>query len=189
MKLVVLTAVAISAALFPAHPASDDRVTFSKSPALVDVYDFVEITANVKGPRGNNPFTDASLTGNFQRSGGQAVSVDGFCDLQDGTIYRVRFMPTSPGKHSYTIKYQDGAGSATSSGLFEAKRASKRGIVRVDKDYPFHFIWEGTGEHYFWNSTTTYSLAGWNEETIRKSLDRLHALKVNRVRVALMARA
>jgi hypothetical protein len=55
MKLVVLAAVIISAALVPVHPASDDRVTFSKPPASVDVYDFFEMTVNVKSPRANNP--------------------------------------------------------------------------------------------------------------------------------------
>jgi Protein of unknown function (DUF4038)/Domain of unknown function (DUF5060)/Putative collagen-binding domain of a collagenase len=185
MKVVLLIPLVISFALLPAHPRSDDRVSFSSPPASVDVYDFVEIVIKIQTVPVRNPFTDATVTGTFIREGGP-VAVDGFCDSQDGTVYRIRFMPVSVGKHSYTIKYQDGGGSATSSGMFEARPANRRGMVRIDKSYPFHFVWEGTGEHYFWNSTTTYSLAGWDEETIRKSLDRLHGLKVNRVRVALM---
>jgi hypothetical protein len=58
--------------------------------------------------------------------------------------------------------------------------------VRIDKAHPWHFIWEGTGEHYFWNGTTTYWLLDWqDEDVIRQAIDRLARLKVNRIRVAL----
>lgn len=60
--------------------------------------------------------------------------------------------------------------------------------MRVDKQYPWRFRWEGTGEHYFWNGTTAYFLAGCDDETIRQSIDRLHRLKVNRLRVTLNGR-
>lgn len=58
----------------------------------------------------------------------------------------------------------------------------------MDKEHPWHFLWEGTGEHYFWNGTTTYWLLGWDDETIRGNIDRLARLKVNRLRVAINGR-
>jgi hypothetical protein len=73
-------------------------------------------------------------------------------------------------------------------GEFTARDAGRRGLVRVDKDHPWHFVWEGTGEHYFWNGTTTYWLMGWDDETIRSNIDRLSELKVNRLRVAINGR-
>src|SRR6185295_10396502 len=58
----------------------------------------------------------------------------------------------------------------------------------VDPNHPSHFIWRGTGEHFFWNGTTTYWLLGWDDENIRKNIDRLARLRVNRLRVLLNGR-
>ena len=94
-------------------------------------------------------------------------------------------MPTQPGDYSYSVTYRQGGlpglARPASSPL---ERAGRRGLLRVDKEHPWHFVWEGTGEHYFWNGTTTYWLLGWDDETIRGNIDRLARLKVNRLRVA-----
>jgi hypothetical protein len=56
----------------------------------------------------------------------------------------------------------------------------RRGALRIDPAYPWHFIWEGTGEHYFFNGTTAYWLVGWRDEPpIQYCIDRLARLKVN----------
>lgn len=60
--------------------------------------------------------------------------------------------------------------------------------IATINEHPWHFLWEGTGEHYFWNGTTTYWLLGWDDETIRSSIDRLSGLKVNRLRAAINGR-
>src|SRR4029077_8856474 len=61
--------------------------------------------------------------------------------------------------------------------------------LRVDPQYPWHFIWEGTGEHYFFNGTTAYWLMGWrDDQVIEYTVDRLHRLKVNRMRVTIAGR-
>jgi hypothetical protein len=53
----------------------------------------------------------------------------------------------------------------------------------VDKSYPWHFVWEGTGEHYFFNGTTAFWIAGWRDDRVIESIvDRLRRLKVNRIR-------
>jgi hypothetical protein len=57
--------------------------------------------------------------------------------------------------------------------------------VRVDPEHPFHFVREGTGKHWFWNSTTPYMLLGWDDESIATSIHRLADLGINRVRVAV----
>jgi hypothetical protein len=163
-------------------------VKFSQSAPAVDVYDFVEVVLNVERPDVANPFTDAVVAGEFAPEGGEAVRVDGFCDAADGSVFRVRFMPTRARRHTYSVEYQDGAFQASYSGEFTARDAGRRGLVRVDPEYPWHFIWEGTGEHYFYNGTTAYWLVGWDDENIRRNLDRLHSLQVTRVRSALMGR-
>jgi hypothetical protein len=54
----------------------------------------------------------------------------------------------------------------------------------VDPKYPWHFIWEGTGEHYFFNGTTAFWLMGFKEERIiNYSIERLVKMKINRMRV------
>jgi hypothetical protein len=157
-------------------PAS---VNFAPSAGPIDCYDFIEVTVNVKAPDAANPFTDASVEGRFGLAGGQQATVDGFCDSADGTVYRIRFMPTRPGEHIYSVVYRQGEYQAEHSGKFMARDSRRRGLIRVDREHPWHFLWEGTGEHYFWNGTTTYWLLGWDDETIRNSIDRLAGLKVN----------
>ena len=173
------------------EPATDQEpaeITFAESAAAVDVYDFVEVTINVPRPTAVNPFTDVVVAGEFSCEDGEPRKVDGFCDSQDGSVFRIRLMPTKPGLHRYSVTYRHGDFEVSHAGTFTARDAGRRGLVRVDPAYPWHFLWEGTGEHYFWNGTTTYWLMGWDDETIRSSLDRLHRLKVNRVRVVIMGR-
>ncbi|HVN81509.1 MAG TPA: DUF4038 domain-containing protein [Terriglobia bacterium] len=166
-------------------------VRSSQSALSVEAYDFVEVTLNVAGPDAKNPFIDASVEGQFGRVGESArLSVDGFCDSQDGSVYRIRFMPTSPGDYVYSATYRQGSYTKSLSGTFKAVKGNRKGVVRVDSQYPWHFIWSGTGEHYFWNATTAYWLMGWQDEkVITAAIDRLHRLKVNRVRVLVAGRS
>ena len=97
--------------------------------------------------------------------------------------------PPSPGDYTYSVVYRQGGFEKTWQGSFQAAAApgpAPRGPIRVDPQYPWHFIWEGTGEHYFFNGTTAFWLMGWRDERfIRNSIQRLHDLKINRMRVLL----
>jgi len=163
------------------------KVKFSQSAKEVYAYDFVEITISIDKPNVKNPFTDAVVKGEFKDET-NTIHVDGFCDSQDGSIFRIRFMPMKPGNYIYSVKYQQGDIEKAHHGEFSAIDGKKPGLVRVDPEYPWHFIWEGTGEHYFWNGTTTYWIVGWDDDTIFKSIDRLAKLKVNRIRATLSGR-
>jgi hypothetical protein len=167
---------------------AEPRVDFSASPFEVGCYDFVEVTLTVTQPQAKNPFTDVTVEGSFAPKGGQPLSVDGFCDSADGHVFRIRFMPSKPGVYTYTVKYREGTSEKAHQGTFEAKDGKKKGLVRVDPEFPSHFQWEGSKERYFWNGTTAYWLAGWDDETIKESLDRLDRLKITRVRAALDGR-
>jgi len=179
-------ALLLAPALLSAAPAA---VSFSTPATSVETYDFVEITASVTAPDANNCFSDASLSGAFGRAGSPRISVEGFCDAADGSTYRIRFMPSSPGDYRYDLDFHQGAFHQRSSGSFHAVPSRRRGPLGVDPGHPWHFIWEGTGEHYFFNGTTAYWLVNWKDErVIRYSVDRLHRLKVNRMRVAIFGR-
>ncbi len=182
----VLCAVLVAPAALYAAPAD---VSFTQSAGSVGCYDYVEIILKVDRPDASNPFTDVAVEGEFSQRGAEAVRVDGFCDAADGSAFRIRFMPTQPGDYRYSVTYRQGDYQASHTGQFKARNDKRRGLIRVDKEHPWHFVWEGTGKHYFWNSTTTYWLLGWRDDVvIRESLDRLARLGVNRIRVALNGR-
>jgi len=170
--------------------AAPANVSFSSPANQIDRYRFVEIIAAVQSPDASNPFKDASLTGTFETSDGvHRRQVEGFCDSTDGSTFRIRFMAPEAADYKYVVTYKQGNFEKTSSGNFRAIEAHHRGILRVDPEYRWHFIWEGTDEHYFFNGTTAYWLVGWRDEhIIQYSLDRLHRLKVNRLRVTIAGR-
>ncbi len=167
--------------------ATPANVTFSQGAEEVEAYDFVEVTLDVASPDVNNPFTGAVVEAHFGKAGeSKRLSVDGFCDSADGSVYRVRFMPSSPGDYTYSITYRQGTFEKKHQGTFRASEGHRRGPIRVDPDYPWHFIWEGTGEHYFFNGTTAFWLMGFRDDrTINYSIERLHKLKINRIRALL----
>ncbi len=170
-------------------PAAPQAVSFSQSQASVDAYAVVEVEMRVSAPDAANPFTEVTVEADFGLKGSPRLTVDGFCDSPDGSLYRVRFMPAKPGEYEYSIRFRQGAFEKTHSGAFRAVDGRRRGILRVDSNYPWHFLWEGTGEHYFWNGTTAFLVMGWQDEaTIRGIIDRLNRLQVNRMRVMLAAR-
>jgi hypothetical protein len=186
--LVLLPLLVLPAIDLPAESAA--TASFTQSAAEVGVYDFVEVTARVPAGAASNPFTDSSIAGDFEAAGSaERIAVDGFCDSPDGTVYRIRFMPSKTGSYTFHVTFKAGAAVQDYSGTFTAVDKRRRGPLRVDPAYPWHFVWEGTGEHYFFNGTTAYWLVGWHDErTIQYSIDRLAALKVNRMRVALAGR-
>jgi hypothetical protein len=166
-------------------------VSFSQSTLTIQAYDFVEITADVSFPHASNPFTDAEFNGWFESADHKKRwQVEGFCDSADGSIFRIRFMPPAPGDYTYAVNYHQGRSTKSSTGTFHASDGHRRGPIRVDPQHPWHFLWEGTGEHYFFNGATAYWLMGWKDEKIiQSSIERLHNLKINRLRVTVAGRS
>jgi Protein of unknown function (DUF4038)/Domain of unknown function (DUF5060)/Putative collagen-binding domain of a collagenase len=187
LKIFLGSLIALSPAPSLAAPAS---VSYSTAPSQIEAYDFVEITATVLSPDAHDPFEEATLTGTLAtEDGSHHWDVDGFCDADNGSVFRIRFMAPQAGSYKYSVTYRQGGFQQTSTGTFQAIDAHRRGTISVDPKYPWHFIWEGTGEHYFFNGTTAFWLMGWRDErTIQYSVERLHRLQVNRIRVAVAGR-
>ena len=97
-------------------------------------------------------------------------------------------MPPAPGDYTYSVEYQQGWSKRTSTGTFHVRNGGRRGPIRVDPQNRWHFIWEGTGEHYFFNGTTAYWLMGGGMRVIQSAIERLHQLKINRMRVTIAGR-
>ena len=109
------------------------NVSFAQSASAIDAYDFVEVTANVTWPRARNPFTDASFTGWFESvKDGRRWQVEGFCDSADGSVFRIRFMPPTPGDYKYFVEYKQGRGLTTTTRNYQASNGHRRGPIRVD---------------------------------------------------------
>jgi hypothetical protein len=155
----------------------------------VETNAMVEATLRVEHSAAQNPFTDVSVTGSIQLGDGTSLPVTGFCDSADGTTHRVRFLPQQPGNYDYSIIYHEAGHTETFRGRFIAKPSQRRGPLRVDPAHPYHFIYANSNDHFFWNGTTAYWMLGLeNDAEMYASLDRLAALKVNRIRVALCGR-
>ncbi len=166
------------------------HVSFSQSADSIDAHDFVEVTASVSWPHAQNPFMETEFTGWLEKADkNKKWRVAGFCDSEDGSAFRIRFMPPTPGEYKYSVEYRQGGASKVSTGTFQANNGRRSGPIQVDAQYPWHFIWQGTGKHYFFNGTTAYWLMGWSDETvIQSSIQRLHDLNINRMRVTIAGR-
>jgi Domain of unknown function (DUF5060) len=91
IRWAVLSAVLLS----PASWAAPTDVSFSQPARSVEAYDFLEVTANVAGADAANLFLDATLRGSFTKTDGAgAMDVEGFWDSKDGSVFRIRFMPS-----------------------------------------------------------------------------------------------
>jgi hypothetical protein len=167
-----------------------EPVAFTQSAPETSAYDFIEVTAAVSAPSVRNPFQEGALAGDFEPArSAPGAAIEGFCDATNGSLYRIRFMPSKAGPYIFHVTLKVGQESHTYSGQFRATDQHRRGPLRIDPVYPWHFVWEGTGEHYFFNGTTAYWLMGWRDEpTIQYSIDRLARLKVNRMRVSISGR-
>ena len=185
---ILLLLASAGAGLRAAAADNGSTMKVTQSASKIETYDSLEITVSYQEPCPVNPFTDVSVSGIFELDDGGRTAVDGFCDSPDGTVYRVRFMPVKPGDYAYTVEIEGSGTARKFKGEFTAVKGKRRGMVRVDPAHPWHFLWEGTDEHYFYNGTTAYFIAGLDEAGIAKAINRLADLEINRVRAALTGR-
>jgi hypothetical protein len=166
------------------------KAIWTQSATTLEAYDYIECSIHLPKSGPGNPFIDYRLEGVFYREGFDSVKILGFCDDTSGKLFRIRYMPAVAGRYTGMLKLAGLKKTETNTVVFEVKSSSRPGLLRNDPDHPWHLIYENTKSHFFWNGTTTYWLAGWkSDEIISKSIDRLAALGVNRIRVAINGRA
>ncbi len=175
----------------PSNAVAGKKITLSQNLNEVETYNFVEVTLNLTQPDASNPFEEVDVTGRFGKKGGPEKRVIGFCDSDDGSVFKIRFMPSEPGEYTYAVEYREAGGLAEEfKGNFSARKGTNKGMVRVDPKHPFHFVWEGTGEHYFYNGATAYHLLSWTDERrMLNCVDRIAATGCNRIRFLNYGRA
>jgi hypothetical protein len=168
------------------------KTTVSVSKTTVGIFDYQEIVLKTSAVKpGDNPFADSSVKAVFTHESGKTTPVEGFCDAADGSLYKVRFMPREKGAYIYKLEFVRNKNKAQMySGKFIVVDSKRSGPVKIDAENPTHFVYENTGKHYFWNSTTCYWLMGWTDEQVSlEAVDRLAALGINRIRVAIAGRS
>ena len=186
-------------------------ITLTANVSTIPTYSRYEAVALVNDAMHGNPFVDGRLSATVTTPSGERWDIDGFCDSPDGSEYRVRVMPTDPGEYRVAVRFESTAGGESGSApagtrgrmyspgpatvvhqeelRFTATGRDHPGIVQVDPEYPDHFRYSQSGDHYFWNGTTAYYLMGWKDDRIiEQSLSRLASKNVNRVRVLLYGR-
>jgi len=130
----------VSLASLPPLAAGARAITLSQNVDQVQTYDFVELTLRVAQPDVANPFAEVDVTGRFSKSGRPQKRIIGFCDSDDGSVFKIRFMPSEPGEHSYTLTYREASGlKRESKNSFRSNKSLKKGIVRAATNHPLHF--------------------------------------------------
>jgi Domain of unknown function (DUF5060) len=90
--LIIGFVVAVCASTLAAPPdlQSMKGIQILQETNAVDVYDYLEVTVRPNQPVSGNPFTDVLVEGEFsQVKDGTSVKVEGFCDSQDGSSYKI----------------------------------------------------------------------------------------------------
>ena len=151
---------------------------FSPVSLAVNTFAIGEATLTSPHPQ-PDPFRSVEITATLITPMGERKFVRGFCDREDGTLFRVRFMPMIPGKHDYEIRTLNGIFR----GHFMAEESGHEGLIEVNPDYPFHFRHSQSGRPWFWNSTTAYILMGLENPTT--ATKRFEDKGINRIRVSL----
>lgn len=173
-----------------APSSAAQSVKWSVSASELDAFDLLEVQLITISSKSENPFKITQLSGTFTGPGNETISVSGFCDASDGSRFKLRFMPTKEGEYTYSLTFIQSEKKYNYQNRLRVNRGKRNGSLAIDPLNPAHFIYRNTGQHFFWNSTTTYWMLGWKDEAvIRKSIDRLAGYGINRIRVAINGRA
>ena len=140
----------------------------------------------LEGPANGNPFIDVTLSARFSYQN-RVLEPDGFYDgaNEDGSsgVYRVRFMPDTPGEWRYVTKSNvselDGQ-----QGQFTCVEASEgnQGPVRVNNTFHFAYA-DGTPFYSF--GTTCYAWAHQGDELEEQTLETLKKAPFNKMRMCV----
>ena len=136
-----------------------DKSVGLDAPTVTKRFDIALFTIRVQQPRFTNPFTDVDMTGAFTPEGGRTIRLEGFCDSQDGGVFRLRFCPAqAPAVYKYRITFKSADLNRVFSGELSCEPSDHAGPVIVDPRHPKHFIHAGNGEPFYHLGYTAYHL-------------------------------
>ncbi len=147
-----------------------------KPASTVACFDVAEFVLHVEKPAFQNPFTEVECWADFSAPDGQRWRVPGFCDAQDGSVFRIRFCPDRAGvRYKYAItlrgpgidqhfngtlpsKPLDPTAPTGSAPTGAAPTGALPGPVIADPKHPKHFIYAGTRVPFYHLGFTAYHL-------------------------------
>jgi len=119
-------------------------------------FDVAEFVIHVPQPA-KNPFLDVQITGSFTARG-KTVTVKGFADSQDGTLFRLRFCPSQAENYIYSVLYKNDGVEYNFSGSLRCFEGGRSGPVTVNPSHRRHFIYTGSQKSFFHLGYTAYHL-------------------------------
>ncbi|MHB8901580.1 MAG: apiosidase-like domain-containing protein [Thermoguttaceae bacterium] len=134
-----------------------DAVRLAEAPKNIPCFDAAEFVVQVADPSSNNPFTDVDFSGEFSLPSGAPITVLGFADAQDGTVFRLRFCPEQPGAtYRYTLRFQGAGLQRQFQGELACVASERPGPVVVDPQHPRHFRYLGAKKPFYHVGYTAY---------------------------------
>ena len=155
--LLASVAAALSLAVIAAEGAGEESAAL-EAPASAERWGVAEFTLRVARPAFGNPFTEARFSGAFTQ-GDRQVRVEGFCDAQDGSVFRLRFSPDRAGAtYGYALRFEAPGIVRCFSGVLRSTASRRPGPVVVDPERPKHFRTAGSGKPFYHLGYTAYHL-------------------------------
>jgi len=179
LKLSSATSLAALAAATPGVAAS---AVAKATHDAVPRWEVFELT--LAGPSTGNPFTDVQLTGSFSL-GHRSVAVDGFYDGEGK--YKIRFMPDTEGRWSYTTA-SNSPDLSGKIGEFSciAALAGSHGPVAVHNTHHFAYA---DGTPFFPFGTTCYAWVHQSDDLQQQTLQTLRTGPFNKIRMCIFPKS
>ena len=156
-----------------------NRIQLSPVAAEIGLYQTLQLNIRVAGVDAPNPFTDARLIGVFVSPSQAEVSLQGFCDAVDGSVWRLRFCPVELGDYAFRLTYRERRGTEEAAGGFECSPSAAHGFLRIDPGHPYHFAHDD-GAHLFIAGKTAWRLGcspHWREFIDLAAAHRMNVLR------------
>jgi len=127
-------------------------------PAEVPCFDVYEVELRLKPEPDINPFTDIQVTALFTPEEGDPIPVEGFCDDQEGRVFRVRFSPSIAGtRYRFSVKCNTSP-DWEYRGSFRTTEPAGMEPVIVNPVNPKHFVFARSHRPFYHLGITAYHL-------------------------------
>ncbi len=166
-----------------AYPA----IMVQQSAVDVACFDVFELEVQLDEAVPGNPFTEFDVQAVFTPENSDPIVVKGFCDDQEGKIYRVRFCPSRPAtEYTYTLTTSR-AYDKSYTGTFRTVGVSGLEPVIANPDFLKHFMYAKSGQPFYHLGITAYHLLdpSNDEQHIEDFLDYCLEHGINKVRFLL----
>jgi len=129
------------------------------APASTPRFDPAEFVLKLEPAPAGNAFTNLEFTGEFTLPEGWPIRVLGFCDAQDGSVFRLRFCPeVARAVYRYRLNLRGENLTRQFTGQLRCEPSKQPGPVIADPKHPRHFIRAGRGDSFYHLGLTAYHL-------------------------------